>query len=273
MNYKDVALLNNSLDQLGEGLLHRKMLEMQDSDRKEQRTLQGQRNQIDQQRFDTEKTHWDKMEQAAGLQATFKDMVDTGARMRTGMATLAQQVRSGTDPEVANQYFRDSLNTLPDGVKEKLLGSSPEMKMAYEGDLDWNNFQAPLEKDIKPKMINIGGRDVIYNPATGSPHIQDPQNKWAPEDLIEVRALNNSLEGIDKEARTLASKPDTDRARALNAQRKIAEAKKDKLVQKYSQPGADTGGGAIPMIDPRGNTVNVPAARRQEMLGKGYKEQ
>jgi len=286
MNYKDVALLNGSLDSLGDSLLKNKMMNQQSQQRLAETGLQSQRLQVDQSRWDAEQEHWKNMEKQIGLQTTLKDLTDSGARLHQGVKSLADQVaNAGMDPEDATQYFKDSVDTLPDPIKAKFL-QEPSMKALYNGDMDWAKMAGTTEgKDIQPKEFTVGGRHGIYNPQTGAsiPDQVPRPGAFSDIDREEIRSLNNGLAGIDKETRVLASKPDPDRARALNAQRQIIQAKKDKLMLKYSQPAAAAPGGAaapaggaggmIQMLDKGGNLVNVPAARKQEMLSKGYQEQ
>lgn len=251
MNYKDVALLNDSLDSLGQGLLKKRMLEMQDTERQAKTGLESQKLGIDQARFDAEKTHWDNIEKQVGLQNAFKQTAEAGQSLRQSMHDLAEQVRgAGMDNDTANEYFKGAVDGLPAEVKTGMM-NQPQFKAAYDGSMDWSTFGAsPGPKDIKPQEFNLGNRKGVYNPATGS--FQVDQQKWAPEDLIELRDLNGQLRGFDKQTQELAKTGVTaasvanqaPEARALNAQRRTVETRKAALFNKYAQPAATGAGGA-----------------------------
>lgn len=135
-----------------------------------------------------------------------------------------------------NDQFNKALGELPIGKNEvlRLRGEGPTPSAE-----SWGKLNEMLEVQAAKKLEKatptltpgkVGDRDVVISPG-GAVHYTD---NFSPVDKAELGNLNKTLLDIDREARKLASEPDPERARALNAQRFDAEAKKEALVSKYS---------------------------------------
>jgi hypothetical protein len=234
MNYKDVALLNGSLDSLGESLLKNKMLAQQKEEAAARTGLESQRLGVDQSFRQAQEKHYQNIEDKIDMKDAFNNMLESGKQLHQGMMGLSEQVRGGMDPDLANEKFRAGLDSVPDALKQKIL-LDPTMRAAYDGDLDWNVYgAAPSPKDIKPQTFDVGGKRGLYNPGTGSFQITPANAPFSPVDKAELADVNQSLRDIDKETRALAHMPDPDKARALRVQQDMLTKKKQAILGKYS---------------------------------------
>lgn len=139
-----------------------------------------------------------------------------------------------------NDAFNKALGELPIGKNEVLRLRGDGQTPSEESWTKLNEMLAAQEakklEKVAPTLTpgKVGERDVVISPG-GAIHYTD---NFSPVDKAELGSLNKTLLDIDREARKLASEPNPERARALNAQRLDAEAKKEDLVSKYSNPAA-----------------------------------
>ena len=111
MNYKDVALLNGSLDSLGDSLLKNKMMDQQSKERLAQTGLQSQRLQVDQGRWNAEQEHWQNMEkkadQANTLATSRGDLQEDQAMLKTVMGLNAGGQLTAESRKSVNNWLSD----------------------------------------------------------------------------------------------------------------------------------------------------------------------
>jgi len=127
MNYKDVALLNSSLDQLGDTLLKQRMIDEQVKERAASQAIASRRTDIDAARMAAEQTHYNNME-TKGQEGTVNTWLgtDDGGILnfhgpKAAMDALVQKSAAAGKPlKVVPQPktpapYADISKTLPDG--------------------------------------------------------------------------------------------------------------------------------------------------------------
>jgi hypothetical protein len=111
MNYRDVGLLNNSLDQLGETFLKQRMLEEQKKKGDEELGLRRQQLGIEQGRADAATAHYNKMEtaqtDAAAKAQQAADLRDKQQMLQTVMQLNVGGALAPGSLDSVNQWLRD----------------------------------------------------------------------------------------------------------------------------------------------------------------------
>jgi len=137
MNYKDVALLNSSLDQLGDSLLKQRVLAQQDEERKASQAIAQQRTDIDAQRMAAEQTHYNNMGTAAAAQTAAKQKEAANRTWTDTVKMVGGWVKDGVvDPNVAQQKISAAYQAMPDAQKA-MLADHPAVQALQSGQPFW----------------------------------------------------------------------------------------------------------------------------------------
>lgn len=150
-SYRDVEMLNSSIDRLGDSLLRNRVLDEQKRERETARsdrknefdaTRQDRRREFDEtqrargQQYDAQKAHWQKLEEATKLQTTLRSAAAQAAAMKESMALLGAQVREGKiTNEEATQFWVSSLEEHPEIAGQ--FKNTPQFKTITSGKFDW----------------------------------------------------------------------------------------------------------------------------------------
>lgn len=184
---------------------------------------------------------------------------------------IGRWVKDGvTSAEMGEQQLRAALDKVPEEQKQ-LLADHPIVQALQSGQPIW---QTPKKTPPVMTPTKIGNRPALIGPG-GSVHMGD---EWSPTDKVDLDDVTKSLRDIDRETRANATGADPDKARALNAQRKILETRKEALMGKYRQkqqppeekPAAGAQGEAVLMKNKDGQVVKVPADKVEWAKQNGY---
>jgi len=151
MNYKDVALLNSSLDQLGDNLLKQRMLDQQAEERKASQAIANRRTDIDEQRMAAEQTHYNNMGNAAAAQTAAKQKDAANRTWSDTVKMIGGWVKDGVvDPNVAQQKITAAYQAMPDAQKQ-MLADHPAVQALQDGKPFWK--APPPKADFNTKEI------------------------------------------------------------------------------------------------------------------------
>jgi hypothetical protein len=175
MNRADVLMLNNSLDELGNTFLRNRQLDQEKQFREGETKTQQMRTQADIDFRKAQGEHYSAMEtkqsehdaitetqnaqrnelleKQVGLKQSAQDLAEAQASLKDSMATLAHQVKAGKmNPELATQYFRDSMDNgigkSNPQLHEQML-AQPQYKAMYDGKIDWSTLADQLAQPTK----------------------------------------------------------------------------------------------------------------------------
>lgn len=256
MQYKDVALVNSSLNQLGDSLLQNRMLEMRQNENDASNTARGKQLDMEMERVNLAKTN------AAATQQHYKTIEEQNAARGTTAMTAQQQRDKGamlqtliklnaggqiSDLDKVNKWLEADPHFGPTGIQLKTPAAKPPPQVGQ------NSHAQALEQAQKYRDAAEAADDP--DQATQLTHYAEML-----EQLVE-RAANPPEK---------AAKPD----RPIHVKSKGPN--KEDVTQDYTPeewaakqgPGND---GNVRMIDKQDRPVLVPLARKAEMLGKGYK--
>lgn len=159
MNYRDVALLNSSIDDLGRSLLQKKMMEeeksqrMMDRDFRERSLEAGLANQ-----------ERDNTRQDEALRITKENSARSAddqvfSRINGLYATFAKGVQDGyIDADMANAAMKDALTKLPQDKRDSILSNTPLGLFTSSG-----GFKPKATSSGMPTETKIEGGRILYN--------------------------------------------------------------------------------------------------------------
>jgi len=171
MNYRDVALLNDSLGNLSNTILQNRMMAEQKAERGQARQDRlSEQAKMDEYRQELLKDRMQTIQEtkdagAAKLAAALKKQAQDS--LHDTFDTVAKHVADGTvKPETANQMLKAAVAKIPESLKD-----DPIVQMVSDPGF---NLTAPTGKHIEPLAKQFGDTTVIYNPESGAFHVETP---------------------------------------------------------------------------------------------------
>lgn len=246
-------MLQGSMDRLGNSLLNERMIAERQKERGEDVAARNRGLDIEENRF--------KSQAMENTQRTWGDTVQM----------LGGWVKDGiVDPNVAQQKLQAQYEQMPDDAKAS-IAKHPATMAIQKGEPIW---KSPTKRVPALTPAKIGGRDVVLSPE-GAVHYAD---ELSPVDREELRSVNAGLQQIQQKTQELATAPNPNAARALNAQRSILQGRKDDILKKYqTAPAADQtqdpddGGDAGEPVQPTdAPPLPLPPSQNLLVTGKEY---
>jgi hypothetical protein len=255
MNYRDVALVNSSLSDLGNSLLQQKMMEQRAqenlatrADRQAQIGLEAQRAKTAESRNEAMQQHWATMEagqqSAAAKTATAQDIRDKTAMLQTVIGLNAAGQLDNLDD--VNEWLSSDDHLGKTGIQLKPPPAKPPPQ-AGQNALAKAYQQADTFRQQANDADDPGDVDRYNGYADSLEKWANLQANPAPKTAPGLQATVTTDER-GKTTRTLKGPAD-----------QIAAA----------TPG--TPQTTVNMINPQGVTVAAPVARVQELTAKGYR--
>lgn len=250
MNYKDVALVNSSFNQLGDSLLQNRMLEMRakenaanDVTRQKQLDLETERVNLEKARGNAAEQHYRTMEGHDTTRMSQQDQRDKAALLQTVIGLNAGgQI---DDLDSVNEWLANDEHFGPTGIQLKAPPAKPTPQAGQ-------NALAQAYRQADMFRQQAGESD--------DPDLADRYNTYA--------------DNLEKWANLQANPPEK---KEPGVRKTVTTKGRGGESTTYTGPAdqvdaaaGQAATGQVRMIDRQGVRVLVPAAQKSQMLGKGY---
>lgn len=264
MNYKDAALVNSSLNNLGDALLQDRMIRMRQSEAQADRDLRtrqldatlseaDKRTQIERDRLGAQQQHYKTIEEQnaarAAATANQQDIADKGRMLQT----LIQLNAGGQlqDLDSVNSWLAEDPHFAQTGIQLKEPPTKPDPQVGQ------NSYAQALKQA------------QAYHDAAAK--ATDPE---------EVKRLNGYAQLLETFVQHAANPPEKTGRKPIQLKSKgpqedsniTREFESEEELQNFLKANKPAGEGeTVLMTNPQGKTVKVPVTEKANALANGYK--